>query len=155
MTKLHTHYDNLKVARNAPLKVIRAAYRKLSQKFHPDKNPGNTEAARIMSIINTSYKVLSDPDKRREHDEWIAGMEAANLINRQTHQTPPSATQYSAAQYSTHSSGNTFLLNLFVPIFNPIKGIVIWTFIYVIGISMLIGTILLVDSVIEFFRVKS
>jgi curved DNA-binding protein CbpA len=155
MAKLHTHYDNLKVARNAPLKVIRAAYKRLSQKFHPDKNPGNAEAARIMAIINTSYKVLSDPDKRREHDEWIARMEAANSINRQTHRTSPSATQYSAAQYSAHSSGNTFLLNLFLPIFNPIKGIVIWTFFYAIGISILIGSIWLIDSAIDLFRGKS
>ncbi len=150
MAKLHTHYDNLKVARNAPLKVIRAAYKRLSQRFHPDKNPGNAEAARIMSIINTSYKVLSDPDKRREHDEWIAGMEAANSINRQMHQASPSTTQYSA-----HSSDNTFLLNLFLPIFNPIKGIIIWTFFYAIGISILIGAIWLIDSAIDLFRGKS
>ncbi|MCS6804710.1 MAG: DnaJ domain-containing protein, partial [Blastocatellia bacterium] len=41
MPKLHTHYDNLKVARNAPPEVIRAAYKTLSQRFHPDRNPGD------------------------------------------------------------------------------------------------------------------
>lgn len=61
MAQIRTHYDNLKVARNAPPDVIRAAYRALSQRFHPDKNLGNTEAARIMAIINASYEVLSDP----------------------------------------------------------------------------------------------
>lgn len=45
MKKIHTHYDNLKVARIAPPEVIRAAYRTLSQKYHPDKNPGNAEIA--------------------------------------------------------------------------------------------------------------
>jgi hypothetical protein len=75
MPKIHTHYDNLKVARNAPPEVIRAAYKTLSQKFHPDRNPGNTEAARIMAIINTSYDVLSDPEKRKAHDGWIAVQE--------------------------------------------------------------------------------
>lgn len=55
MAQIRTHYDNLKVARNAPPDVIRAAYRALSQRFHPDKNLGNTEAARIMAIINASY----------------------------------------------------------------------------------------------------
>lgn len=75
MTSIHTHYDNLKVARNAPSDVIRAAYKTLSQKFHPDRNPGNPDAARIMGIINTSYAVLSDPVKRREHDMWIAQQE--------------------------------------------------------------------------------
>jgi len=75
MAQIHTHYDNLKVARNAPPEVIRAAYRTLSQKFHPDRNPGNAEATRIMAIINTSYEVLSDPNKRQEHDLWVAQQE--------------------------------------------------------------------------------
>jgi hypothetical protein len=80
MPRLHTHYDNLKVARDAPPEVIRAAYKTLSQRFHPDRNPGNAEAARIMTIINASYEVLSDPAKRHAHDQWIAEQEclAAN-----------------------------------------------------------------------------
>jgi hypothetical protein len=78
MAQIHTHYDNLKVARNAPPEVIRAAYKTLSQKFHPDRNPGNSEATRIMAIINASYEVLSDPDKRREHDLWVEQQERAS-----------------------------------------------------------------------------
>jgi curved DNA-binding protein CbpA len=74
-TKIHTHYDNLKVARNAPIEVIRAAYRSLSQKYHPDKNPNDAESARIMALINNSYEVLSNPEKRFEHDEWIKRQE--------------------------------------------------------------------------------
>ncbi len=72
MSKIRTHYDNLKVAQDAPIEVIRAAYRSLSQKHHPDKNPGDTDAHRVMSIINRSYEVLSDPEQRQQHDEWIA-----------------------------------------------------------------------------------
>ena len=75
MNKLHTHYDNLKVARLAPQEVIRAAYKALSQKYHPDKNSGDAKAARIMSILNSAYAALSDPRRRREHDEWIAAEE--------------------------------------------------------------------------------
>lgn len=70
--KTHTHYDNLKVPRDADLKTIRAAYRTLCQQYHPDRCPDNPDAHRIMSIINRSYKVLSTPEKRRKHDEWIA-----------------------------------------------------------------------------------
>jgi curved DNA-binding protein CbpA/DNA-directed RNA polymerase subunit RPC12/RpoP len=73
--RFHTHYENLKVARNAPPEVIRAAYRVLAQKYHPDFNPGSAEAIRIMKIINTSYEVLSDPVKRRAHDHWIGKCE--------------------------------------------------------------------------------
>lgn len=71
MNKIRTHYDNLKVSRDAPDEVIRAAYRVLCQRFHPDRNQNDAEAARIMSIINTSYAVLSDPEDRRQHDVWI------------------------------------------------------------------------------------
>jgi len=72
MGKIHTHYDNLKVSRGAPQEVIRAAYKALSQKYHPDKNPGDEKAARIMAIVNTAYGTLADPVRRKEHDEWIA-----------------------------------------------------------------------------------
>jgi hypothetical protein len=75
MAKIHTHYDNLKVARLAPQEVIRAAYKALSQKYHPDKNPGDEKAARIMAILNTAYGILADPVRRKEHDEWIAAEE--------------------------------------------------------------------------------
>lgn len=75
MGKIHTHYDNLKVARLAPQEVIRAAYKALSQKYHPDKNPGDEKAARIMAILNSAYGTLSDPLRRKEHDEWIAAEE--------------------------------------------------------------------------------
>lgn len=73
---MRTHYDNLKVARNAPLNVIRAAYKTLSQQYHPDRNPGNSDATRIMTVINTAYEVLSDPEKRETHDKLLAKQDA-------------------------------------------------------------------------------
>ena len=78
MTQIRTHYDNLKVARNAPLEVIKASYKALSQKYHPDKYLSVKEKANahnIMQIINQSYAVLSDPVKRAKHDEWISKTE--------------------------------------------------------------------------------
>jgi curved DNA-binding protein CbpA len=80
MSRIHTHYDNLKVARDAPPEVIRAAYKTLSQKYHPDRNPNRPDAVRIIKIINLAYEALSDPVKRQEHDEWIARSEAAEQI---------------------------------------------------------------------------
>jgi len=71
-----THYDNLKVARDAPVEVIRAAYRALAQQFHPDKFPHQTLAEQRMRIINKAYEVLCDPRQRSEHDAWIAEQEA-------------------------------------------------------------------------------
>ena len=71
MGKIHTHYDNLKVARTADAVVIKAAYKALAQKYHPDRNPGDPEAERIMKLINKAYEVLSDPVRRSEYDRWI------------------------------------------------------------------------------------
>ena len=76
MPKVHSHYDNLKVARDASAPDIRAAYRALTRKHHPDRHPGNADAQRVMSMINVAYGVLCDPAKRSEHDRWIARSEA-------------------------------------------------------------------------------
>ncbi|RKT46807.1 J domain-containing protein [Thiocapsa rosea] len=83
MSGIKTHYDNLKVARNAPPEVIRSAYKALSSKYHPDKNPGNPTAERIMKLVNRAYEVLSDPVKRRQHDIWIERMERVEVANLQ------------------------------------------------------------------------
>jgi curved DNA-binding protein CbpA len=76
MSKLHTHYDNLKVARDAPPEVIRAAYKTLCHKFHPDRHAGSEKATHTFQLINTSYEVLSDPGRRLNHDAWIAKQES-------------------------------------------------------------------------------
>ncbi|MEZ0254517.1 MAG: J domain-containing protein [Chthoniobacter sp.] len=67
-----THYDNLKVSEKAPLEVIKAAYRVLSMRWHPDRNPGDPQAGKIMAILNAAYEVLSDPAKREEYDARLA-----------------------------------------------------------------------------------
>jgi len=93
MKNIHTHYDNLKVSRSAPTEVIRAAYRVLAQKYHPDRNPGDSRAVRIMKTINASYEVLSDPVKRQEYDQWVTQQELMlaqeAFASRQPQRTPP------------------------------------------------------------------
>lgn len=82
MKKVHTHYDNLKIARDAPPEVIRAAYKALCHKFHPDRNGGSPRATQTFQLINTAYEVLSDPERRQQHDVWIARAEAAESRSR-------------------------------------------------------------------------
>ncbi|MGZ5044937.1 MAG: J domain-containing protein [Methylobacter sp.] len=83
MVKFKTHYDNLNVSRNAPASVIKAAYKALCQNYHPDKYAGGPEEAlRIMKIINEAYAVLSDSDKRVEHDRWIDKQERAHATDK-------------------------------------------------------------------------
>jgi hypothetical protein len=74
---LPTYYDVLQVERDAPPERVRAAYRKLAQKYHPDKMPGNANAPRAMAAINAAYEVLSDAHRRAEHDLWIRRAERA------------------------------------------------------------------------------
>ena len=81
MPRIHTHYDNLKVTRNAPPEVIRAAYKTLCQKFHPDRNPGNESAKKTFLLIRTAYETLSDPEKRKVHDAWIAATESTENLD--------------------------------------------------------------------------
>ena len=81
MERIYTHYDNLKVARNAPPEIIRAAYKSLAHKYHPDRNQNDPGALRIMTLINIAYEELSDPLKRKLHDVWIKEQEKSQQHN--------------------------------------------------------------------------
>jgi hypothetical protein len=85
---LHTHYETLKVVRSAPLEVIKASYRALSQKYHPDRNR-DPDAAQRMSVINQAWDVLSDAGRRASHDEWIRIQEAKLAVPGAAHKPPP------------------------------------------------------------------
>lgn len=61
-------YSLLGVEKSATQGQIKQAYRKLAMKHHPDKNPGNEEAATKFKEISTAYAVLSDPNKKRQYD---------------------------------------------------------------------------------------
>lgn len=62
------HYERLRVSRDAPLEVIRAAYRALASKHHPDRH-GQSEGAHFdMALLNGAYEVLSDPMQRAQYD---------------------------------------------------------------------------------------
>lgn len=89
MSQVRSHYENLKVARTAPPEVVRAAYKVLAHKYHPDRNPGDREAARIMSLVNEAHRVLSDPELRRRHDEWIARAEHIAEAQAKKAPSPP------------------------------------------------------------------
>jgi curved DNA-binding protein CbpA len=72
MRESATYYDILRVGHEAAPERVRTAYRKLAQRFHPDKLPGNADAVRVMVMLNEAYDVLSDPDRRASYDRRIA-----------------------------------------------------------------------------------
>jgi curved DNA-binding protein len=64
------YYKVLGVDKDATPEAIKKAYRKLAQKFHPDKNPGNKEAGEKFKKISEAYAVLSNAEKRKQYDSF-------------------------------------------------------------------------------------
>ncbi|HEY3997798.1 MAG TPA: J domain-containing protein [Candidatus Xenobia bacterium] len=64
------YYQILGVSRDASEKDVKAAYRKLARKYHPDVNPGDKNAEEKFKDINLAYQVLSDKEKRGQYDQF-------------------------------------------------------------------------------------
>ncbi len=62
------YYKILELDKKATADQIKKSFRKLAQKFHPDKNPNNKTAENKFKEINEAYNVLSDPEKRKKYD---------------------------------------------------------------------------------------
>lgn len=62
------YYEILEVSQHASKEVIKAAYKSLIQRYHPDKNPDNVEVAERAALVVQAYEVLSDSDMRNAYD---------------------------------------------------------------------------------------
>jgi len=70
MTTRRDYYEILGVDRNAREDSIKAKYRKLALKYHPDRNPGDKEAEERFKEAAEAYEVLRDPQKRNIYDQY-------------------------------------------------------------------------------------
>jgi DnaJ-related protein SCJ1 len=64
------YYKILGVSHSATKKEIKKAYRDLSKRYHPDKNPGDKKAEEKFVELAAAYEVLSDEEKRRIYDQY-------------------------------------------------------------------------------------
>src|SRR6201993_2075790 len=70
MSTKRCYYETLEVDRNADESKLKAAFRKLAMKWHPDKNPGDASSEMRFKEINEAYEILKDGDKRAAYDRF-------------------------------------------------------------------------------------
>ena len=64
------YYEVLGISKGASADEIKKAYRSLAKKYHPDMNPGDSEAEAKFKEVNEAYAVLSDDEKRQKYDQY-------------------------------------------------------------------------------------
>ena len=92
------YYSILGIPRNAPDKDVKAAYRKLARKYHPDVNPGDKGAEGRFKEVNEAFEVLSDAGKRKKYDQYGSDYENAEAFAR-------ARQQQAQQQYGTYGRG--------------------------------------------------
>lgn len=89
------YYEILEVSQSASPGVLKAAYKSLMQRYHPDRNPGSEEAAKHSVLVVQAYEVLSDPSKRAAYDiELKRQLESLNNIQGRIRNIPDSASPH-------------------------------------------------------------
>ena len=64
------YYEVLGVSKDADEATLKKAYRQVAKKYHPDMNPGDAEAEKKIKEASEAYAILSDPEKRRQYDQF-------------------------------------------------------------------------------------
>lgn len=85
------YYNLLGVPRSASERDIRAAFRRLARKHHPDLNPGQPDAAERFKEINQAHEVLSNAESRRLYDRFGDNWKQAQHFGQQA---PPGANPF-------------------------------------------------------------
>jgi DnaJ-class molecular chaperone len=107
-------YEILGVQRTADEAAIRAAYRKLAKKHHPDVNPGKPDAAARFGEISSAYDLLSDKDKRARYDRGEIDAEGHEIHQqRQYYRDTPGQERYETSGGFSQEDLEAFLAQAF------------------------------------------
>lgn len=101
------YYKILGVDRKATQKEIKAAYRKLARKYHPDLNPNDKDAKRNFQQVNEAHEVLSDTGKRKKYDQYGEEWKHAEEYEKAGQQFNQQQGQRQRKDYRQYSGGHT------------------------------------------------
>lgn len=83
------YYKILGVPRSSGEEVIKAAFKKLAIKFHPDKNPGNSYAEEQFKLVNEAYQTLSNTAKKARYDSILNYTYRTEIYTKTAHSSSP------------------------------------------------------------------
>jgi len=159
MDKTKDYYAILGVLPTAEDVVIRAAYKVLAQRYHPDRTQETgPDASKRMALINEAYTVLSDPDKRKEYDALRSANSSTKSGIDDPNTTGAVAASWSPSSSHSHSisagkiNEHGFMFKIVAGIFNILLGIGIVIGSIALGIawlgicfgSVILGVVLLI-----------
>lgn len=101
------YYKILDIQKSATDADIKAAYRKLARKYHPDLNPNDENAKKKFQQINEANEVLSDPEKRKKYDKYGKDWKHADEFEK-ANQQQSQARGPNRGQQNYGSSGGDF-----------------------------------------------
>jgi DnaJ-class molecular chaperone len=106
------------VAKDAPIEVIEASKKALLIKYSEKNFPKTLEAQRLRTVIRTSYAILSDTEKRKSHDAWIAAQieNSKNAAPQITKGYKKSEASLSKSSDSANSGNDQLYFGLFISI---------------------------------------
>lgn len=99
---MRTHYDVLGISSSSSSEEIKAAYKRLAIKYHPDKNPGDGVAEEQFKEVNNSYQVLSDPQQRSTYD-FLITFQYSDASSSEANSTYSSGSGYNSPYTQTSS----------------------------------------------------
>lgn len=107
MNYCEDYYEILQVHHMAEPEIISSAYRRLAKKYHPDVSKNKTSGA-IMQKINEAYRILKEPDSRRQyHKKWMK----RHIVKDKNHRTKVKAQDWDEKKiYSAKGSLRTTLI---------------------------------------------